>query len=63
MSDKTAVVNKGGKEFHFSFNPQTEDPSEGVTLTGIFEGNRRLRPSAFTDDQIPYDEANKRLIK
>lgn len=61
--DKSTVISKDGKEFHFSFNPETEDPREGATLTGIYENGRRLRPSDFGDDEIPYDEADKVLIR
>lgn len=57
------VIKKDNKEFHFSFDPQADDPAEGPTLTGIFEGNTRLRPSDFTDAEIPYSEATKKLIR
>lgn len=50
------IIEQGKKEFHFVFDPETDDPKEGVTLTGIFQDGQRLRPSDFSEE-VPYTRA------
>jgi hypothetical protein len=57
------IIEQGNKEFHFVFDPETDDPKEGVTLTGIFQDGQRLRPSDFSDSEVPYGDAERKLIK
>lgn len=59
----TVIVPQGGKEFHFAFDSSADDPAEGVTLTGIFENGRRLRPSSFSVEEIPYEDGENAILK
>jgi len=59
----TVAIEKDGREFRFDFDDESDDPEEGATLTGVFENGRRLRPSDIEYSDIPYIEAEKRLIK
>jgi hypothetical protein len=56
-------IEKGGKSFRFSFDRRNDDPTEGVTLTGIFQNGQRLRPSDFSDSEVPFGEAERELIR
>jgi hypothetical protein len=59
----TVLITKDGKDFHFAFDPETDDPAKGATLTGIFENGTRLRPSDFQAEEVPYAEAERELIR
>ncbi len=57
----TIMIKENGIEFHFAFDSSSDDPSEGSTLTGVFNSSGRLRPSDFAGE-IPYDAADAVLI-
>ena len=50
--DKTLVLNRNGKEFHFTFNPQTDWPEEGATLTAVIKNGRRISPSSIEQEML-----------
>ena len=51
------IVN--GKTHHFVFDPETDDPSEGATLTLVADKNgKRLPPSVHAEARA-WQEANE----
>lgn len=48
-------IENQGKIFRFSFDPS--QPTEGVTLTGVFEAGQRLIPADFLEQAQQLIEA------
>ncbi len=50
-----------GLGYRFAFDPQTDDPEEGPTLTSVCDSNgKSLAPSKFADDEA-WEIASKKL--
>ena len=49
----TATVVINGKRHEFTFCPESDDPSEGATLTGVYDvqTGQRLRPSTHAESE------------
>ena len=40
-----------GLNYRFAFDPQTDDPKEGPTLTSVSKNGQSLAPSQFAEDK------------
>lgn len=46
------TIFQGEYEIHFSFDEGRDDPSEGVTMTGVFDATQRVSPSRISEEDM-----------